>query len=160
MVVPTVSNAKNRMRRVINAIVDPPPRNEQPIWDHFGSACAYCGVELDRTGRQAHMDHAVAGAGNQLGNLILSCATCNGDEKLNQHWRTFLERKVTDPDVRAARTMRIEDWVALHPPLVWKPSSELDALVHELDALVEDFGIKCTALRERVAKERAAATPT
>ena len=50
------------------------------------------------------MDHAVADGGNQLGNLILSCAICNGDEKLDEHWRTFLERKVPDPDVRAART--------------------------------------------------------
>jgi hypothetical protein len=160
MVVPSVSNAKNRMRRVINAIVDPPPRNEQPIWDHFGSACAYCGEELDRKGRKAHMDHAVADGGNQLGNLILSCAICNGDEKLDEHWRTFLERKVSDPDVRAARMKRIEDWVALHPPLVWTPSPELEALLHELDGLVDEFGVKCAELRELVAKERAAAQAT
>jgi hypothetical protein len=88
MVVPTVSNAKNRMQRVINAIIDPPPRDEQPIWDHFEYACAYCGAELDRKGRKAHMDHAVADGGNQLGNLILSCAMCNGDEKLDEHWLT------------------------------------------------------------------------
>lgn len=159
MVVPTVSNAKNRMRRVINAILDPPPRNEQPIWDHFDSACAYCGLELGRQGRKAHMDHAVADGGNQLGNLILSCAVCNGDEKLNEHWRTFLARKVADPDLRTARIKRIEEWVALHPPLVWVPSPELEALVQELDGLVEEFGVKCAELRERVARERAAAQP-
>ena len=75
MVTPTVSNAKNRMRRVIDAIVDPWPKDEAPIWEHFDSACAYCGIELNRMGRKAHMDHAVSGAGNHLGNLILACAT-------------------------------------------------------------------------------------
>lgn len=160
MVVPTVSNAKNRMRRVINAILDPPPRNEQPIWDHFDSACAYCGLELDRRGRKAHMDHAAANGGNQLGNLILSCAICNGDEKLNEHWRTFLERKVADPDLRAARIKRIEEWIALHPPLIWVPTPEIEALVQELDGLVEEFGVNCAELREHVARERTAAQPT
>src|SRR3954447_10339878 len=100
MVVPTVSNAKNRMRRVVNAILDPWPKDEQPIWDHFGSKCAYCGVELDRKARKAHMDHATAGGGNHLGNLILACSVCNGDEKLDEDWRSFLERKVSDPAVR------------------------------------------------------------
>lgn len=90
----------------------------------------------------------------------MACATCNGDEKLNEHWRTFLERKVADPDVRAARTKRIEAWVALHPPLAWAPSPEVEALVQELDGFVEEFGVKCAQLRERVAIERAAAQAT
>jgi hypothetical protein len=157
MVVPTVPNAKNRMRRAIAAIVDPPPRDEQPIWDHFGSACAYCGAGLDRKGRRAHMDHAISDGGNQLGNLILSCATCNGDEKLDEHWRTFLERKVVDPGVRAARAKRIEEWIALHPPLIWTPSPEIEAILHELDELVEQFGAKCAELRSRVASEKSIA---
>jgi hypothetical protein len=156
VVVPTVSNVKNRMRRVINGIVDPWPKTEAPIWDHFGSACAYCGIALDRTGRKAHMDHAVAGGGNHLGNLILACATCNGDEKLGEDWAAFLARKVGDANVRAFRAQRIEEWMALHPPSVWTPSTEVAAVVAELSSLVDDFGLKCVELRTLVNKERKA----
>lgn len=156
MVVPTVSNVKNRMRRVINAIVDPWPKSEQPIWDHFQSACAYCGTALDRTGRKAHMDHAVAGGGNHLGNLILACATCNGDEKLEEDWRAFLARKVADPNVRTLRAQRIEEWMALHPPKAWTPSTEVAALVADLNSLVDEFGLKCGELRTLVNEERKA----
>ena len=158
MVVPTVSNAKNRMRRVITAIVDPWPKDEQPIWDHFSSRCAYCGVELDRKGRKAHMDHATADGGNHLGNLILSCATCNGDEKLGEGWQDFLTRKVSDPEIRAARSRRIEEWMALHPAVPWTPSPEVDALVRELEATVDAFGVKCAELRKVVTHERTEAS--
>ncbi len=146
------------MRRVIDAIVDPPPRNERPIWDHFSDSCAYCGIALDRKGRKAHMDHAVADGGNQLGNLVLSCATCNGDEKLAEHWCDFLQRKVPDSQVRAERIDRIKQWIALHPPLKWTPSPAVEEIVRELDAIVEQFGTKCAELRTLIAAERAAAS--
>lgn len=154
---PTVSNVKNRMRRVINAIVDPWPKDEASIWQHFGSACAYCGVELDRKDRKAHMDHAVSGGGNHLGNLILACAVCNGDEKLGEDWAAFLARKVTDPGVRAERILRIEQWIAMHPPRPWAPSPEVEALVKDLNMLVDDFGVKCAELRTLVKAERQSA---
>ena len=50
----------------------------------FESACAYCRKALDRSQRLGHIDHATTGGGNQLGNLILACSRCNGDEKLDQ----------------------------------------------------------------------------
>jgi hypothetical protein len=67
---------------------------------------------------------------------------------------------VADRVVRAARTKRIEAWVALHPPLVWTPSPEIESLLEELDGLVDEFGVKCAELRKRVAIERAAAQAT
>jgi hypothetical protein len=155
MVTPTVSSAKNRMRKVIAAIVDPWPRSEKPIWDYFGSECAYCGIALDRTGRRAHMDHAVAGGGNHLGNLILSCAICNGDEKRDEGWREFIERKVADADLRATRIAQVEDWIAMHPRAALTPSPEVESLRAELDALVDTFGEKCTELKATVDRERA-----
>jgi hypothetical protein len=43
------------MRKAVAAIVDPWPKTQHEIWDHFGSECAYCGLPLDRKGRKAHM---------------------------------------------------------------------------------------------------------
>ena len=157
MVVPTVSNAKNRMRRAINAIVDPWPRDEARVWAHFGNVCAYCGAELDRKAREGHLDHAVPSGGNQIGNLVLACATCNGDEKLAEDWAAFTTRKVADPDVRAARLQRIEEWRRMHPPINWTASREVEALVAELHTLVDEFGDKCGRLRTLVNEERKAA---
>jgi uncharacterized membrane-anchored protein YjiN (DUF445 family) len=103
------------------------------------------------------MDHAVPGGGNHIGNLVLACAACNGDEKLGDDWVRFLTRKVSEPDVRAARLQRIEEWRTMHPPFRWTPSREVEALVAELNALVDEFGDKCGQLRTVVHEERAAA---
>jgi hypothetical protein len=89
--------------------------------------------------------------------LILSCATCNGDEKRDLGWREFIERKVADESLRDVRVRRIESWMALHPPLVWTPSPDVEALVADLDAMADDFGTKCAQLRLLVAEERNAA---
>lgn len=158
MVAPSVSNAKNRMRKSVEAIVYPWPKDVQPIWDHFGSRCAYCDVDLDPKGRRAHMDHAMSGGGNHIGNLILSCAICNGDEKREEGWREFLERKVADEAVRARRVQRIEEWIALHPPPIYVPSPGVAALQTELDRMTDEFGLKCAELRKLVAEDRATQT--
>ncbi len=145
------------MRRTIDAILDPWPADVGPIWEYFDSTCAYCGITLDREAREGHIDHAVSGAGNHLGNLILACATCNGDEKLGGDWAAFLTRKIADPDLRAQRQACIEHWMTMHPPSPWTPSPEVEALVEQLDALVDDFGVRCAELRTRVRVERQSA---
>lgn len=101
------AQARNLMRRAVNEILDPGPTSIDPLWDWFESRCAYCDVDLARDGRRAHTDHAEPAGGNHLGNLILSCATCNGDEKRDMHWRAFLELKATDPSTFAERERRI-----------------------------------------------------
>lgn len=149
----SVSQAKNKMRKTVEAIIDPPPRDVQPIWDYFGSTCAYCGASLSRPDRKAHIDHATAGGGNQLGNLILACSTCNGDEKLDESWREFLRRRAPDDDVYAERERRIVRWIDADP-LVSLPNSPAIAQARaDLDALIDEFADKCQALRLLVATE-------
>jgi len=154
MVRPSVSQAKNRMRRAVDYVLDPTPRSVDELWNYFGSVCAYCGTNLDRTARSAHVDHAVVGGGNQLGNLILSCGSCNGDEKREESWREFLARKVVDPDVRAARKRRIEEWFALHAVDPYVPSQDVVRARAEAEAFIEAFGAKCAELRLLVADDR------
>src|SRR3954468_22776241 len=115
MAATSVSAAKNRMARAVESILDPWPASTEPIWDFFGSECAYCGVKLVKGERLGHIDHATSNAGNHLGNLVLACSVCNGDEKRDVDWRDFLDQKVSDPALRQERTWRIERWQTLHP---------------------------------------------
>ncbi len=108
MVRPTVSQAKNRMRRTVEEIVDPGPRDIDLLWEHFEAQCAYCGKHLSRIDREGHVDHAVAGGGNHLGNLVLACGGCNDDEKRDVSWREFLQYKTLDPGLLSTRQARIE----------------------------------------------------
>lgn len=144
----TVSQAKNLMRRSLDEILDPGPSSVDELWLHFESACAYCGVPLDRALRQGHVDHATTGGGNQLGNLILACARCNGDEKLDQAWRPFLLLKTSgDRNALAKRTERIESWFANHPIRTIPLSSEALHLRDEIEVLIEQFHRKCNELK-------------
>ncbi|MGO9763164.1 MAG: HNH endonuclease [Solirubrobacteraceae bacterium] len=84
------------MRRAVAEILDPSPRNVDALWAHFESSCAYCGKPLSREKREGHRDHAAPGGGNGLGNLVLACGSCNGDEKREASWHEFLKQKTTD----------------------------------------------------------------
>ncbi len=147
MAATSVSAAKNRMARAVASILDPWPISKEPIWDFFGSECAYCGVKLVKAERFGHIDHATAKAGNHMGNLVLACSVCNGDEKLDADWRSFLEQKVCDPALRQERTERIERWQALHPKPELAASPEVAAVDAELRAMIVAFGEKCAELR-------------
>ena len=92
----TVAQARNLMRRSILEIVDPGPASIDTLWDFFESRCAYCDIQLVRGERDAHTDHAERNRGNHLGNLVLACGKCNGDEKRDEHWQPFLRRKAPD----------------------------------------------------------------
>jgi hypothetical protein len=147
----SVSAAKNRMARAVESILDPWPANKDPIWNFFGSECAYCGVKLVKGERVGHIDHATSKAGNHIGNLVLACSVCNGDEKLDMDWHAFLEQKVSDPALRQERTERIERWQVLHPKPEPAASPEVAAVDAELRALIVAFGQKCAELRTAVA---------
>lgn len=60
---PRISTAyvKNIVRRGFNELIDPDPTADQKalIWRHFAGECAYCGIALDRAGREGRIDHAV-----------------------------------------------------------------------------------------------------
>jgi hypothetical protein len=157
MAATSVSAAKNRMARAVESILDPWPVSKDPIWDFFGSECAYSGVKLIKGERLGHIDHATSKAGNHMGNLLLACSVCNGDEKLDMDWREFLEQKVSDPVLRQERTERIERWQALHPKPELPASPEVAAVDAELRAIIVAFGEKCGELRIAVADGKSAA---
>src|SRR3954464_11422859 len=136
MAATSVSAAKNRMARAVESILDAWPASKDPIWDFFGSECAYCGVKLVRDERLGHIDHATSKAGNHMGNLVLACSVCNGDDKLDMGWRAFLEQKVSDPAVRQERIERIERWQALHPKPDLAASPEVAEANAELRAMI------------------------
>lgn len=97
----TPSQARNAIKKSIKALIDPKPTKaeKEKIWQYFANKCAYCGCELNPNNRQAHLDHVIAGSedgSNQLCNLILTCAICNGDEKRDMDWQSFLLQKCPD----------------------------------------------------------------
>jgi hypothetical protein len=143
------------MRRTVAELLDPTPRNVTAVWDFFNDCCAYCGTPLSRDGRAAHIDHAVPGAGNQLGNLVLACGTCNGDEKREESWREFLTRKTNAPDVLVEREARIEGWLARNPLAPSPTSPEIELRRTELEQLIDQFGVKCAELKKLVGAARA-----
>ena len=145
-----VPQAKNLMRRAVAEILDPSPRNVDALWAHFESSCAYCGKPLSREKREGHRDHAVAGGGNGLGNLVLACESCNGDEKREASWHEFLKQKTTDLALRSARQARIEAWFDSHAPRTRAAVPQVEDLSAELERLIEQFGVKCAELRQLV----------
>ena len=112
----TPSQARNAIKRSLKALIDPKPTPQQKarIWAHFQHQCAYCGCPLKRSERKAHIDHLIAeseSGSNQLCNLILTCPTCNGDEKRERAWQTFLlETCGGDQEKYADRRDRISQW--------------------------------------------------
>lgn len=147
--------AKNQMKRSLNAVLDPLPKNKDvlKLWSFFNSACAYCGVKLVRAERVGHLDHIVphsAGGTNDIHNHVLACARCNGDEKREEDWESFLARKAPSVDVRQERSARIKDWMhqapagrlALSPlergavdAIVMRALQSFDVAVEELRAI-------------------------
>ena len=125
----TPSMAKNKIRRSLAAILDPHPSAKavDDLWKYFNATCAYCGVLIDRKSRTGHVDHLVSsalGGSNDIHNHVLSCARCNGDEKREEAWQSFLSRKANDPVVAKERTDRILAWLAKAKPATASVSSE------------------------------------
>lgn len=115
--VPAVTTAyvRNIIKRGLAEIIDRSPNKNEItlIWAHFDSSCAFCGKPLRREAREGRIDHSVAasdGGSNWLGNRVLACGPCNDDEKLDQHWESFLLIKAEPGEVFEARRKRILDW--------------------------------------------------
>ena len=112
----TPSQARNAIKRSLKTLIDPKPTPQQKarIWAHFQHQCAYCGCPLKRSERKAHIDHLIAeseGGSNQLCNLILTCPTCNGDEKREHALQAFLLEKCgNDHKKYTDRRDRISQW--------------------------------------------------
>lgn len=109
---------KNSIRRCFSELVDHSPTKADriAIWEHFDSVCAYCGRPLNRTAKQAHIDHLIPasqGGTNAIGNRVLSCANCN-EEKRDQRWDAFLRQKSDSDTVFVVRREKIHKWQRLH----------------------------------------------
>jgi hypothetical protein len=114
----TPSKAKNAIRRALLAEIDGTitQSEKQAAWRFFGNACAYCGCLLDPDGREGHMDHLTAradGGRGHLGNIVLACRICNGDEKRDMPWQQFLRLKCSS-QLFAQRHSRIIEWSMLN----------------------------------------------
>lgn len=114
------SIAKNKIRRCLIAIYDPLPSESEidKLWKYYESCCAYCGVKIQRTSRTGHLDHLIPsseGGSNSIYNHALSCARCNGDEKNEESWESFLSKKARDTSAYIERKAKIENWLALTP---------------------------------------------
>jgi 5-methylcytosine-specific restriction endonuclease McrA len=152
----TVPQAKNRMRRTVEEILDPGPRDVNALWEHFDAQCAYCGKGLSRDRREGHVDHANPDGGNDLGNLVLACGSCNGDEKREESWHGFLRRKTPDDALFAEREGRIRAWLDQHPRKSAEDSPEIAHVREEIEGLIQQFAVKCAELKRLVSQRDSA----
>jgi hypothetical protein len=94
--------------------------------------------------------------GNDLGNLILACASCNGDEKREESWHEFLRRKTPDDALFAEQEGRIRAWLDQHPRRSTEDSPEIAHVREELEGLIEQFAVKCAELKRLVSQRDSA----
>jgi hypothetical protein len=148
----TPSMAKNQMRRCLQAIIDPHPNDAEvsALWAYFQSACAYCGLLLTRGKRDGHVDHVVphsSGGSNSIYNHVLSCSRCNGDEKREENWESFLARKALSPLQLAQRHTQIATWLERSTGLTRTPSVSSDDAEAIIKSALESFDASVKQLR-------------
>ena len=152
----TLSQAKNAMRKAISDLIDQPltKKEKQQVWGYFNSRCAFCGRSIEQTSRDGHIDHLVPRASsgsNRLGNCVLACKECNGNEKRDQSWKDFLKLKCGDNSTFALRLKQIESWQS--KPATKKPvtlSGEAKAAKREVEDAIVIFEKKFVKLREKI----------
>jgi hypothetical protein len=148
----TPSMAKNQMRRCLRAIIDPHPipKEVSELWAYFDSTCAYCGLLLKRGARDAHVDHVVSqssGGSNSIYNHVLACSRCNGDEKREEDWESFLARKALDPQQLAQRHAHIAKWVEKASGLTITSNISQEQVESIIKCAIESFDASIKQLR-------------
>lgn len=154
----TPSMAKNLMSRSLRAIVDPYPSTDEVdlLWKHFRSRCAYCGARVQREARNGHVDHLIASSSsgrNSIYNRVLSCARCNGDEKRELDWETFLKCKAKSQAHFDSRWTRIEHWKRLGESsgvLDAETATKVESIVQGALASFEDALRRMRELRSEI----------
>ena len=153
----TPPQAKNAIKRALYEIADPAPNRseDRTIRAFFKNNCAYCGINLPPEGRTGHIDHLVprqSGGTNHISNLVLACNICNGDEKLDLDWRSFIQQKVPNATERQERIARIEKWIAdkggptaISPELLASVEKVLSQVLHVFDQATKELRYKTTA---------------
>jgi HNH endonuclease len=157
---PTLSQAKNTIRRALWRLVDRNPNKTEitRLWRHFQSECAYCGRPLIKGDRKAHIDHLDANRSvnrNHVSNRVLACNICNGDEKRDSDWEKFLAQKCGD-DVAAyvIRSSKIREW----QQQCGIPSEVDTAVIAEVERAVQECNAKleleCSRIRQLLQNAR------
>jgi 5-methylcytosine-specific restriction endonuclease McrA len=147
----TPAYAKNTIRRALHAVVDPEPSASEvaALWEFFGAKCAYCGQALSKADRNGHIDHLIpttGGGTNAITNRVLSCAPCNGDEKREDDWLTFLRKKSNnDPGIFESRRRQIDIWRAR--PVTSRQAIDSEKLDQEIDRALTAFDLAVNNLR-------------
>jgi hypothetical protein len=147
---PSISLAKNVMRRAYRDILDPPPSSpefKRHLRDAFAGRCAYCLNLLPEALNGWDMDHADPDAGNHAGNLLPACKQCNGDKKRDRGWLAFLRTELSG-SVLEEQEQKIQSWFALHVRETLAHAPAVQAVVGELEEIIELFATKCGELRK------------
>lgn len=139
------------MRRSVKDLLDRPPSlSEQlKLRRHFEDRCCYCGA--DARPREGHLDHADPAGGNGIGNFVLACGQCNGDEKRETPWREFLAVKcASDPTILGLREERIRSWLTANARARSETSDEIRAACAEVEQSIAAFELAYNKLRALV----------
>jgi 5-methylcytosine-specific restriction endonuclease McrA len=137
----TPSQARNAIKKCLKEIIYPRPtrQDKDNIWVYFKNRCAYCEITLTKESRKGHIDHLYSemeGGSNRLSNLVLTCATCNGDEKRETNWNEFLAKKcATDSKAYLERSRQIASWIEINggQPILTK--NEMKILSSEFEVI-------------------------
>ena len=151
----TLSVAKNMMRRALADLMDPPPRESEQLElrDHFAHSCCYCG--RDAPPREGHLDHADTRGGKRLGNFLLACRRCNGDEKRETGWEDFLRAKCgDDAAVHGERHALISAWLDRHRSDPRASTPEIETARAAAEKAIEVYEVAYNALRQAVVASR------
>jgi hypothetical protein len=124
------------------------------LWRHFESECAYCGKPLIKGDRKAHIDHLdakLAVSRNHISNRVLACNICNGDEKRENDWQTFLGQKCGQDEAACViRSSRIREW----QQQCGTPSQIDAAVLAEVQRAVQECNAKleeeCSRIRQLI----------
>ncbi|AGN11343.1 HNH endonuclease [Simiduia agarivorans] len=148
----TPSMAKNKIKRSLGAICDPHPskKEEDALWMYFNFQCAYCGILIERASRTGHLDHLIPaseGGTNSIYNHALSCAKCNGDEKREGEWDSFLKVKALSNEIYEIRKNKIEAWLKKSPKVLNDPDfiAMRDRIINKA---IADFDVAVSKMRE------------
>ena len=150
--------ARRTIKVALKAIVDPELTTSQrsTVKEYFGQRCAFCDREL--SGTRAHLDQLLPvakGGTNQLSNRVLSCASCNGDKKLDRDWREHLREVTLDENAYRERKNRILAWVDRKrkgEPAVSREQQEL--LTRETERVLAEFDLAVDRLRSAASEQR------
>lgn len=112
------AQARNAIKRALYGILYPYPSKAQinRVWEFFESHCAYCGKLLNRDRREGHLDHLTSVTRNASAHrpvFVLACGECNGDQKREKDWETYLTEIDRPPKDIAARRVKILEWAAM-----------------------------------------------